>query len=718
MTPAPFGTDPPRGWWAAALPFVRWFPMGGATVRADLVAGITVALVLVPQSLAYAQLAGLPPYYGLYAAFVPVMVAALWGSSSQLATGPVAMVSLLTGSVLAPLAAVGSAQLAGLAILLALLVGLVEMILGVCRLGAIVNFLSHPVIVGFTNAAAIIIVLSQASKLLGVSMGRSERFFLDVWGVAQQIGDTHVPTLVMGVSALALMWLLRRYLPNAPGVLIVVALATAASWYGGFGQTRSEPIDRLVAPDVRTIALEFDREEARVSGLRKQIDGRLAELKALERARADGGQHGIALRYQVELLRLEVKDAERENRIRQRALRNFVLARAPGAGPAGDRYDVWREGAKDADPDSRRWRVSGISNGRVKLVGGGEVVGEIPRGLPRVALPKIDWETVQLLWASTLVITMVGFMEAVSIGKAMAVRTGERIDPNRELIGQGLANILGSFTQSYPVSGSFSRSAVNLSAGARTGMASVFTGMIVLLTLLFLTPLLYHMPQAVLSAVIVMAVGGLVNAAAMKHAWQAQKHDGIAAWVTFLATLGFAPHLDTGVLVGAGVAIVLYLYRRMKPRVAILGRHPDGTLRDARLHGLPTGEHATAVRFDGSLYFANVSYFEDAILEAVAQAPRAKHLLVVGDGINEVDASGAEAIRHLSRRLRETGVTLVFSGLKHQVVAVVERTGLSAEIGAENFFRTEDAALSAIYGAVADQSVDAQFRPPHPAAPP
>jgi len=196
--------------WTVVAPFARWFPLKSETVRADLIAGITVALVLIPQSMAYAQLAGLPPYYGLYAAFLPVMVGALWGSSSQLATGPVAMVSLLTGSVLASLAAVGSEQFVALAILLALLVGICQLALGIFRLGAIVNFLSHPVIIGFTNAAALIIVLSQLSKLLGVSMPRSEYFFLDVWGVLEQVRDMHLPTLVMGVSAILLMWALKN----------------------------------------------------------------------------------------------------------------------------------------------------------------------------------------------------------------------------------------------------------------------------------------------------------------------------------------------------------------------------------------------------------------------------------------------------------------------------------------------------------------------------
>jgi MFS superfamily sulfate permease-like transporter len=208
------------------------------------------------------------------------------------------------------------------------------------------------------------------------------------------------------------------------------------------------------------------------------------------------------------------------------------------------------------------------------------------------------------------VISLVGFMEAISIAKAIAAKTKQKIDPNQELIGQGLANLVGAATQSFPVSGSFSRSAVNINAGAKTGMSSVITAAFVLLTLLFLTPLLYHLPQAVLAAVIIMAVIGLVNFGAVKHAWQANRHDGIAAVVTFVATLAFAPHLDKGIVVGAGLAIGLYLFRTMTPRVAILGRHADGTLRDAAVHSLPPSKVVTAVRFDGRLYFANVAYFE------------------------------------------------------------------------------------------------------------
>ncbi|MDP3038134.1 MAG: SulP family inorganic anion transporter, partial [Rhodocyclaceae bacterium] len=326
--------------------------------------------------------------------------------------------------------------------------------------------------------------------------------------------------------------------------------------------------------------------------------------------------------------------------------------------------------------DGATYRVRGVKEGNFRLVGGGEVIGKIPEGLPSIKLPTLNWEMIKSLLGAAIVISLVGFMEAISIAKAIAAKTREKVDPNQELIGQGLANLVGAATQAFPVSGSFSRSAVNFNAGARTGMSAVFTGLIVLLTLLFLTPLLYHLPQAALAAVIIMAVVGLINFGAIKHAWHANKHDGTAAVVTFVSTLVFAPHLDKGIMVGAGLALVLYLYRTMKPRVAILGRFKDGTLRDAKVNNLPASDVVTAVRFDGRLYFANVAYFEDAILEAVAANPAAPYLLIVGDAINEVDASGEEVIRHLVERLHAGGVVVLFSGLKKQVLDVIRATGL------------------------------------------
>jgi SulP family sulfate permease len=261
-----------------------------------------------------------------------------------------------------------------------------------------------------------------------------------------------------------------------------------------------------------------------------------------------------------------------------------------------------------------------------------------------------------------------------------------------------MGNIFGSFFQAYPASGSFSRSAVNFNAGAKTGFSSVVTAIIVVVTLLFLTPLLYHLPKATLAAVVIMAVFGLINFKAVNHIWIANKHDGVAAMVTFVATIGSAPKLDHGILFGAALAVVLYLYRSMRPRVAVLGRYKDGTLRDIEINkDIPTDKNIVAVRFDGSLYFANVSYFEDTMLKAVSDYPEAKYLLVVGDAINQMDASGEEVLHHLVERLHDNNITVVFSGLKRQIIQVMKATKLFDVIGEQNIFANEDFALDEIY---------------------
>ncbi len=693
------------------LPFLRWFPLKGDALKADFLAGLTVALVLVPQSMAYAQLAGLPAYYGLYAAFLPVMVASLWGSSNQLGTGPVAVASLLTASSLAPLAAPGSAQFVTLAIMLALLVGIVQLALGVFKLGVVVNFLSHPVIVGFTNAAAMIIGLSQVNKLIGVPIGRSEHFIQDIWGVAQQVGDTHLPTLAMGAAAIAVMWVVRKKAPRLPGVLIAVAVTTVISWAIGFERNATTTLEQIAEPETRALVGEFVRTGERIREINEQIGVRSAELKALHKEKGELSHEVVTLNYEMDLLRLQLKDREEENRTRNRAIRSLVFERVAAAD--GSTAELYPEGKVPAgkQTDGHRWRIARAAAGPMKLRGGGEVVGNVPDGLPAMGVPKMSWDMIGSLLSAALVISLVGFMEAISIAKAIAAKTKQKIDPNQELIGQGLANIVGAASQGFPVSGSFSRSAVNINAGAVTGMSSVFTGLFVLLTLLFLTPLLYHLPQAVLAAVIIMAVIGLINFDAVKHAWQANKHDGLAAVVTFVATLAAAPHLDNGIMVGAGLAIGLYLFRTMSPRVAILGRYADGSLRDAKVHNLPASDVVTAVRFDGRLYFANVSYFEDAILEAVAANPKAPYLLVVGNGINELDASGEEVVHHMVERLRGSGVTVVFSGLKKQVIDVMQATGLFDLIGQKYIFATADMALAAIHKWAAERGQDGAASP-------
>ncbi len=530
---------------ARFLPFLGWFPLRGDTAKADFLAGITVALVLIPQSMAYAQLAGLPPYFGLYAAFLPVAIASLFGSSAFLSTGPVAVVSLLTASALTPLAAPGSPQFIALAILLALLVGVTQLLLGLFKLGVVVNFLSHPVIVGFTNAAALIIGLSQISKLFGVPMGRSESFMHDIAGVFAQIGDTHWPTLAMGLLALGLMWGIKKYKRKWPGVLIAVALTTTLSWAIGFEKNLEGRADQIADPALTGLVADL--------GKAQQEESRLAETKAslmvaLKEARRDALRAGEAARlgYELDLATIATTEAEGLTASLKKELRQVPVARvidAQGATLGLYRLDQVPAGART---DGAHYSIRGVKGEGFKLVGGGEVVGRIPEGLPALALPSLSLDAIGSLLTAAIVISLVGFMEAISIAKALATKAKQKVDPNQELIGQGLANILGGFSQAFPASGSFSRSAVNFDAGARSGLSSVFTALFVLITLLFLTPLLYHLPQAVLAAIIIMAVIGLVNIEAVKHAWEASRHDGIAAIVDLRRHPGLRPPSGRG----------------------------------------------------------------------------------------------------------------------------------------------------------------------------
>jgi SulP family sulfate permease len=286
-------------------------------------------------------------------------------------------------------------------------------------------------------------------------------------------------------------------------------------------------------------------------------------------------------------------------------------------------------------------------------------------------------------------------MEAMSSAKVIAIKTRQPWDENKELIGQGLAKVAAAFCHSMPVSGSFSRSALNLASDARTGLSSVISAVFVLITLLFLTPLLFHLPKPVLAAIIMMAVISLINFPIILKAWRANRDDGIASVTTFVATLAFAPNIQNGILVGIILSLTLLLYRMMRPRIALLGMHQDGTLRDAERHNLPRlHTRLAALRFDGALRFVNVSFFENAILKLERDNPDVDHILIKGSGINEIDASGVEMLSNLITRFKSNGITLCFSEFKKQTLDVMERTGLLARIGSENLFPTDQAALT------------------------
>ncbi len=550
------------------IPFFSWIRelRDSKTLKADVVAGITVAMVLVPQSMAYAQLAGLPPYFGLYASFLPPIVASFFGSSRQLATGPVAVVSLLTAASLEPLAVAGSEGFLAYAMALAVLVGVFQMCLGLLRLGVVVDLLSHPVVVGFTNAGAIIIATSQLGKLFGVKVEKAEHHYETVMNTVQvAMTSTHIPTLLMAILAISLMVGLKRYLPRVPNVLVAVAITTLLSW-----------------------SLDFEAK-------------------------------------------------------------------------------------------------------------GGGVVGVVPDGLPAFSIPTFSGDVFLQLLASAVVISLIGFMEAIAIAKAMAARTRQRLDTNQELVGQGLSNIVSGMFSGYPVSGSFSRSAVNINAGALTGFSAVVTGAVVGLTLLFLTPLLYHLPVATLGSVIILAVINLVKVSPIVHAWRAQPHDAVVSVITFALTLYLAPHLEFGVLMGVLLSLALFVIRSMRPRVAVLSRYKDGTLRDIAVFPLPTSEYISVVRFDGSLYFANAGYFEDKILEVVAINPKLRYIVIDATGINQMDATGEEVLHHLAERLEDHGIQLVVAGMKKQFMDVIRRTRLIEYLGEEHFFSHIQNALDYVW---------------------
>ncbi|MBT3277585.1 MAG: sulfate permease [Candidatus Thioglobus sp.] len=558
---------------AKFLPFLAWIGeiRDSNILKADLVAGLTVALVLVPQSMAYAQLAGLPPQHGLYASFLPVMIAALMGSSRQLGTGPVAVVSLLTAAAVPTILPEGASmeEYVVYASLLAFLVGIFQFALGALKLGFVINFLSHPVVVGFTNAAAIIIGTSQLNKIFGVVKGEGDHTYEQVWGtIANATSDTNMITLTIALIAFAIMIAVKKYAPKLPGVLLAVAVTTIIAWLIDFG-------------------------------------------------------------------------------------------------------------------------------GSVETGGyGGAIVGVIPEGLPPLVIPGFDFSVMNQMIVTAITIGLIGFMEAISIAKAMAAQTKQRLDANQELMGQGLSNVVSSFFQGYAVSGSFSRSAVNISAGAVTGFSSVVTAVIVGITLLFLTPLLYHLPQATLAAVIIMAVINLIKFAPIMHAWKVEKHDAIVAVTSFVLTLIFAPHLENGIVIGVILSLALFLYRTMQPRFTELSAHSGSTmLVNALDNKLDRCEVVSIVKYSGSLYFGNAGYFEDRMLNLIAEKHQClKYIIVDMAGINQIDASGEEMLAGLLDRCSAAGVEILFARTEG-IEKVLRKSGFMDQFGEDRFYDRRTDAL-------------------------
>lgn len=561
------------------LPFLGWPRPTGQILKADLLAGIAVALLVIPQSLAYAELAGMPPHYGLYAALIPAIVGVLWGSSQLLSTGPVALTSLLAAASVSQLASPGSPSYVGHVMLLALLSGLIQIALGVARAGLLLNLLSHPVLVGFINAAAVVITLSQLPALTGISVSQEGGVLLATARLLASADTLHPMTAGLGLLAIGLSLAFKRLAPRLPGVLLMVLLLTWISHFGGYAQT------------------------------------------------------------------------------------------------------------------------------------GGAVVGKVPAGLPGLALPPLTPEAVLALLPAAFVVALVSFMEAMSSCKVIAVKTRTRWDENQELVGQGLAKVAAAFCQAMPVSGSFSRSALNLASQARSGWSALFTAGLVLLALLFFTPLLHDLPKPALAAMIALAVFNLIDLKGMRNAWKANRDDGLAATLTFGATLAFAPNIQNGILVGIVFSLGAFIYRRMLPRFQVLALDSEGALQNLasshlQPHARPALDAVGVLRFDAALFFANASFFEDAALKLEHERPGLRFIVVLSQGINLLDATAVEMLRRLTRQLRECGVELVFSSAKSQFLDVAQRTGLVDEIGAVNFFDSDVAAFAAVVQRLAEPVIE------------
>ena len=669
------------------------------SLKADIFAGLTVALVLIPQSMAYAELAGLPPYYGLYASFLPPMVASLFGSSRQLATGPVAVVSLLTSITLEPLATAGSQQYIAYAILLALLVGAFQFALGVLRLGLVVNFISHPVVNGFTNAAALIIASSQLSKIFGAYVDKAPHHYETVFRILKAAWHyLHWPTLFMATLAFVVMYGLKRLAPRVPNVIVAVVITTVLSWALGFEHTSVADISAINSTEMNQAITRFNRSVNSIARLSEKRSGLIKDLN-------NSGQTPDALKvldtkYALERVKVQIQQLKDQAGNYRKKLRNFLFESIRQSGGSLRFYPAGAIPQK-AEGDGRIWRIevgnSPLAPHRLKMTGGGEVVGRIPRGLPSLSVPEIDYDIIMHLLPYAVIIALLGFMEAISVAKAMAAKTGQRLDPNRELIGQGLANICGAVAKSYPTSGSFSRSAVNLQSGGISSLSSVFTSLAVVIALLFFTPLLYHLPQSVLAAIIMMAVVGLVNVRGFIHTWSAQWYDGAISIITFVATLAFAPHLERGILVGLILSILVFLYKSMRPKVVDLSLGADRVLHDCVASGLEECRYIDVVRFDGPLFFANASYLEDQIRNRRQTKKELKHIIISSSGINDIDASGEEALSLTVDRVRSAGIDISLSGVNRSVMNVLKRTHLIVKIGEDHIYPTVEEAISAVH---------------------
>nr|WP_298251199.1 sulfate permease [uncultured Halomonas sp.] len=556
------------------LPILQWLPgYGRSTLASDLLAAVIVTIMLIPQSLAYAMLAGLPPEVGLYASITPLVVYAVFGTSRTLAVGPVAVVSLMTAAAVGQVAPQGSPEYLGAALVLALLSGVILTLMGVARLGFLANFLSHPVISGFITASGLLIAASQLKHVLGVEASGHNLLEL-VIALGSRLGSVNLPTLVIGSGVLVCLYAARRWLK--PGLSRLGVSARPADMLA-----KAAPILAVAATTLASWGLGLD-------------------------------QRGVA------------------------------------------------------------------------------VVGEVPAGLPPLTLPGFDSGLWNELFVAALLISIVGFVESVSVGQTLAAKRRQRIDPDQELVGLGTSNIAASLTGGMPVTGGFSRSVVNFDAGAETPAAGAFTAVGIGVAALLLTPLIAYLPIATLAATIIVAVLSLVDLGAIRRTLAYSRGDFAAMLATIVVTLGHG--VESGIMVGVGLSLVLHLYRTSRPHSAVVGRVP-GTehFRNVQRHQVETDARLAILRVDESLYFANARYLEDTVMALAAEQPSLSHIVLACQAVNVIDASALESLEAINTRLRDAGVGLHLAEVKGPVMDRLQHTAFCREMTGEVFLSTYDA---------------------------
>ncbi len=547
------------------IPILDWLPnYKKSQLRGDVLAGITVAIILIPQGIAYALIAGLPPIYGLYAALLPQVMYAIFGSSRQVAIGPVAMDSLIVATGVSTFALAGSESYISIAILLALMVGSIQFLMGIFRLGFIVNFLSKPVITGFTSAVALTIGLNQFRNLLGVDFVQSDQIQVLYEDFVEKIGSFHMHTTLIGLVACAIIMVLRKINKKIPSAIVVVVF-------------------------------------------------------------------GIGIMH--------------------------ILGK----------------------------ELEGVA-----------IVKDIPSGLPSFVFPEIDFYLIRELMPIALTLVMVGYLETISIGKSLEEKQDEyRIRPNQELIALGLGNIVGSFFKAYPTTSSFSRSAINAEAGGTTGVSALVSVALVILTLLFLTPVFYFLPKTVLAAIIIVAVFNLISVREAIRLFKANNLDFWLLLATFVSTLVFG--VEYGIITGVGLSLIILIFRTSRPYVTELGKVPDSDFyrNKNRFKEVILDEDVLVFRFDAQLFYANASYFRERLDQMVEKKGAHLKLIVLdAESINRVDSTGVEMLKDRIKYFDKKGVQFFFAGVKGPVRDALFRGGLLKIVSLNHFFmRANDAVI-------------------------